>query len=246
MKAFIIAAGLGSRLRPFTKNLPKNLIKIGNKTILERQLEVFNSFDIKDINIIVGYKRNKFKNKKFRYFYNKDFNNNNILESLFCAKKAIKGNCLISYSDIIFKKNIVKKLIKSKASISILVDTDWKKIYRGRTQHPISQAENVYFDKNLILKNVGKNLKEKESNGEFIGMLKLNSEGVKIFKHYYKKAKSNFKKNNFYNAKTIKKAYLTDFFQYLISNKKKIKCILIKKNWMEIDTVQDYKRAKNF
>ena len=93
---------------------------------------------------------------------------------------------------------------------------------------------------------MGKNLKEKESNGEFIGMLKLNSEGVKIFKHYYKKAKSNFKKNNFYNDKTIKKAYLTDFFQYLISNKKKIKCILIKKNWMEIDTVQDYKRAKNF
>ena len=92
MKAFIIAAGLGSRLRPFTKNLPKNLVKIGNKTILDRQLEVLNSLNIKDINIIVGYKRNKFKNKKLKYFYNKDFSRNNILESLFCAKKAPRNN----------------------------------------------------------------------------------------------------------------------------------------------------------
>ena len=246
MKAFIIAAGLGSRLRPFTKNLPKNLVKIGNKTILDRQLEVLNSLNINDINLIVGYKRNKFENKKLKYFYNKEFKDNNILESLFCAKKSIKGNCLISYSDIIFRKNVVEKLMRSKSNISIVVDTEWKKNYKGRTQHPISQAENVFFNKKLILRNIGKNLKEKESNGEFIGMLKLNSKGAKIFQQYYRKAKSNFKKENFYNAKNIKKAYLTDFFQYLINSKIKIKCTLIKNNWMEIDTVQDYKKAKNF
>ena len=56
MKAFIIAAGLGSRLRPYTKNLPKCLVKIGNKTILDSQLEVYRSLNIKNINIIVGFK----------------------------------------------------------------------------------------------------------------------------------------------------------------------------------------------
>ena len=47
MKAFIIAAGLGSRLRPYTKNLPKCLVNIGNKTILDSQLEVYRSLNIK-------------------------------------------------------------------------------------------------------------------------------------------------------------------------------------------------------
>ena len=92
MKAFIIAAGLGSRLRPYTKNLPKCLVKIGTKTILDSQLEVFKSLDIKNINIIVGFKKNKFKKKEVNYFYNKDFKKNNILESLFYARKKISKN----------------------------------------------------------------------------------------------------------------------------------------------------------
>ncbi len=246
MKAFIIAAGLGSRLRPYTKNLPKCLVKIGNKTILDSQLEVYRSLNIKNINIIVGFKKNKFKNKEVNYIYNKNFKKNNILESLFCASKKINKKCIISYSDIIFKKSIVSKLMKSRSDVSILVDTNWKKIYRGRTDHPITQAEKISFNKNLILKEAGKNLEEKNTKGEFIGMLKLSKKGSKLFKLYYKKAKLDFKKKSFYNAKNFKQAYLTDFFNYLINKKIKIKCILIKNKWMEIDTTQDYKRAQNF
>jgi choline kinase len=245
MKAIIIAAGLGSRLRPYTKSLPKSLVKIGSKTILEWQLKVFNALKINNINLIIGYKKEKFKDKKLNFFLNKNFRNNNILESLFCAKKILKNDCIISYSDIIFETNIVKKLKSSKSDISILVDKNWKKIYKGRTKHPISQAENVYFNKKLDLKKVGKNLGEKESNGEFIGMLKLSKKGCGIFKRYYRIAKLNYKNKKFFNATSFKKAYLTDFFSYLLENNVKIKCVVIKNNWMEIDTVQDFKRAQN-
>tara|TARA_B100000965_G_scaffold403410_1_gene431414 strand:- start:522 stop:1265 length:744 start_codon:yes stop_codon:yes gene_type:complete len=246
MRAIIIAAGLGSRLKPFTNDLPKTLVKIGNTSILESQLKVFRSLNIKDINLITGYKREKFKEKKVKYFFNKEYKNNNILESLFCAKSKMNKTCLISYSDIIFKRNIVKKLLSSRNDISILVDTDWKKIYKGRTMHPPSQAENVIFDKNNILKKVGKNLSTKKSNGEFIGMVKISSLGCKLFKKYFKIAKIKFKKRKFYNAKSIKKAYLADFLNFLIEHKITIRCINIKRNWMEIDTVQDLKRAQKF
>lgn len=85
-----------------------------------------------------------------------------------------------------------------------------------------------------------------KSNAEFIGMIKLNSRGCELFKKYYKIAKKLFKNKKFYNAKNIQKAYLTDFFNFLIEREIKIRCIKIKNNWMEIDTVQDYKRAQNF
>ena len=246
MKAIIIAAGLGSRLKPYTNEIPKPLVKIGNKTILQSQLHIFNSLGIKDTYIIVGYKKEKFKYKKINYIYKVQFKKNNILESLFCASSEMNSECIISYSDIIFKKNVVKKLIKSKEDISILVDTNWKKIYKGRTLHPISQAENVSFDKNFFAKKTGKQLSEKQSDGEFIGMVKLNANGCKIFKKYYQIAKKKYKSKKFYNAKTFKKAYLTDFFNFLIHHKINIKCVNIKNNWMEIDTTQDYKIAQNF
>ena len=128
-KAIIIAAGLGSRLKPYTNNVPRTLLKINNKTILDRHLQIFKSLNVKNINMVVGYKKEKFQNEDLNYIENKSYKNNNILESLFYAKSLMKDNCLISYSDIIFKK-VVKKLLKSKNSISVLVDTNWKKIIK--------------------------------------------------------------------------------------------------------------------
>tara|TARA_B100001564_G_scaffold357958_1_gene375428 strand:- start:6300 stop:7043 length:744 start_codon:yes stop_codon:yes gene_type:complete len=246
MRAIIIAAGLGSRLKPYTNNLPKVLVRIGKTNILKSQLKVFRSLNIRDINLIVGHKKEKFEEKEIKYFFNKDYKTNNILESLFYARSKMNKTCLISYSDIIFKRKIVKKLLSSKNDISILVDTDWKKNYKGRTMHPISQAENVIFDKKRYLKKAGKHLNSKQSKGEFIGMLKINTRGCRLFKKYFNIGKFRFKNKKFYNAKSFKTAYLTDFFNFLIEHKITIRCINIKRNWMEIDTVQDLKKAENF
>ena len=87
INAIIIAAGKGMRLRPFTHDLPKSLLNIGDDTIIGSQIKNYKSFNIKKINIIVGYKKEKFKIKGAKYFKNKNYKNNNILESLFYAKK---------------------------------------------------------------------------------------------------------------------------------------------------------------
>ena len=148
------------------------------------------------------------------FFFNKDYKNNNILNSLFYAKEIIKDNILISYSDIIFKKKVIAKIIKSKANISILVDTRWQDSYKGRSLHPISEAEKVIMNKKKNLIQAGKDLNLKKVNGEFIGILKLNKNGCKIFKNYYNQAKQRFKNKAYFNAKSFKKAYITDFLNY--------------------------------
>ena len=55
-QAVICAAGEGSRLRPLTDHCPKPLIKVGNKTILEYQLDNISALGIKEVIIVVGYK----------------------------------------------------------------------------------------------------------------------------------------------------------------------------------------------
>ena len=59
MKAIIIAAGMGKRLKEATEDIPKCLLEINGKSILQSQLDVFRSLDIKDINIVKGYKAEK-------------------------------------------------------------------------------------------------------------------------------------------------------------------------------------------
>ena len=243
-KALIVAAGLGSRLKDHTENLPKCMLDFGGKTLLQRQIQAYNECGIKDITIIRGYKKDKINYKKLNYITNPDYKNNNILNSIFYAEKVINGNIIIAYSDILFDSSVVKRLSESDHDISVVVDIDWRGYYVDRKDHPLSEAENVIFDSNNQVLKIGKIATQKEEvHGEFIGMIKLNNRGTEIFKKHFYRVKKTYWGKPFQRAKIFQKAYLTDMIQELVDNGVKVHCVIIERGWKEIDTVEDYKKA---
>ena len=243
-KALIIAAGLGSRLKKHTENLPKCMLDFGGKTLLQRQLDAYKKCGIKDISLIRGYKKEKINYKGIKYFANTEYKNNNILNSIFYAEKIINGNIIISYSDILFDSSVVERTLNSDHDISVVVDIDWRGYYVGRKDHPISEAENVIFNSNNEVEKIGKiNTGNEEVHGEFIGMIKLSNRGTEIFKEHFHRLKKIYWNKPFQRAKTFQKAYLTDFIQELVDIGIKVHCVIIESGWKEIDTVEDYKKA---
>jgi len=243
-KALIIAAGLGSRLKKHTENLPKCMLDFGGKTLLQRQLESYKKNGIKDISLVRGYKKEKINYKDIKYFENNDYKNNNILNSIFYAEKIINGNIIISYSDILFDPSVVERTLKSDHDISVVVDIDWRGYYVGRKDHPISEAENVIFNSNNEVEKIGKiNTGKEEVHGEFIGMIKLSNRGTEIFKEHFHRLKKIYWNKPFQRAKIFQKAYLSDFIQELVDIGIKVHCVIIESGWKEIDTVEDYKKA---
>ncbi len=243
-KALIIAAGLGSRLKKHTENLPKCMLDFGGKTLLQRQLDAYKKCGVKDISLIRGYKKEKINYKGIKYFENTDYKNNNILNSIFYAEKFINGNIIISYSDILFDSSVVDRTLNSDHDISVVVDIDWRGYYVGRKDHPISEAENVIFNSNNEVEKIGKiNTGNEEVHGEFIGMIKLSNRGTEIFKEHFHRLKKIYWNKPFQRAKIFQKAYLTDFIQELVDIGIKVHCVIIESGWKEIDTVEDYKKA---
>ena len=243
-KALIIAAGLGSRLKKHTENLPKCMLDFGGKTLLQRQLDAYKKCGVKDISLIRGYKKEKINYKGIKYFENTDYKNNNILNSIFYAEKVINGNIIISYSDILFDTSVVERALNSDHDISVVVDIDWRGYYVGRKDHPISEAENVIFNSNNEVEKIGKiNTGNEEVHGEFIGMIKLSNRGTEIFKEHFHRLKKIYWNKPFQRAKIFQKAYLTDFIQELVDIGIKVHCVIIESGWKEIDTVEDYKKA---
>ena len=243
-KSLIVAAGLGSRLKDHTENTPKCMLDFGGKTLLQRQLFSYKECGIDDISLVRGYKKNKINYKGIKYFDNNEYKDNNILNSIFYAEEVINGNIIISYSDILFEPFIVQRTLDSDHDISVVVDVDWRDYYVDRKEHPLSEAENVTFNSNNEVVKIGKIATEKEEvHGEFIGMIKLNQRGSEIFKHHFHRVKKSFWNKPFQRAKIFQKAYLTDMIQELVDNDVKVHCVLIKRGWKEIDTVEDYKKA---
>ena len=244
VKSIIIAAGLGSRLKGYTEALPKCMLMFGEKTLLERQLEVYKDCGIKDISVVRGFKKEKINYKGLNYYDNTDYDNNNILNSLFYAEEAISGNVVISYSDILFDTSVVRRLLESNADISIVVDIDWRGYYIGRQDHPVEEAEKVIFDANNEVLKIGKVITTKQDvYGEFIGMLKLSPRGSEIIKLHFNRAKKIFWDKPFQRSKTFQKAYITDLIQDMVDLGVNVHCVIIEKGWKEIDTVEDYEKA---
>lgn len=240
----IIAAGLGSRLKKYTESLPKCMLDFAGKTLLQRQIEAFKINGLNKISVIRGFEKEKINYPDLTYFENKDYKTNNILNSLMYAEDALNGHVIVSYSDILFEKEVVERLLKSEHDISIVVDIDWRGYYINRKDHPINEAENVIFDANNNVVEIGKILTGKHDvHGEFIGMLKFSPRGSEIFKKHFHRAKDLYWNKPFQRAKTFQSAYITDIIQDMSDLGVPIHCVIIERGWKEIDTEEDYKNA---
>lgn len=243
-KVIVIAAGRGSRLKPHTDDLPKCMLQFGGKTLLQRQLEAYRACGLTDISVIRGYKKEKIDYEGLTYFENPDFEHNNILNSLFCAEAALDGHVVLSYSDILFERGVVERLLQAEHDIAIVVDIDWRGYYVDRKDHPVEEAENVIFDANNTVVEIGKILTAKHDvDGEFIGMMKLSPQGAEIFKRHFHRARALYWDRPFQRAVTFQKAYLTDLIQEMANLGVPVHCVTIERGWKEIDTEEDYRKA---
>lgn len=244
MKAIIVAAGPSSRLIPITNEKPKCLLEVGSKTILERALEALRKNGIEDIVIVRGYHSNLINFPNITYYQNPDFRKNNILRSLFYAEEEMTGDFIFSYSDIVYSKEIVHRLLQDKSDISLIVDLDWRQHYEGRHQHPISEAELVKVENDRVIR-IGKEVvTPEEAHGEFIGLAKFTRRGAEVMKAAYHRIAKECTTNPFQNAASLEKAYMTDMFQELVDTGSLVKNVDIKDGWVEIDTPQDLERAR--
>ena len=114
MKSLILAAGRGSRIPRISKTKPKCLIKINGKSILGRQIYLMRKNNIAKIAVVRGFKKNKIKFKKIKYFYNRNYKKNEQLDSLMTAKKFFNSDIIVTFSDIIYDEKILNILIQNK------------------------------------------------------------------------------------------------------------------------------------
>ena len=183
-----------------------------------------------------------------KYYYNPKYLETNILASLFYAEKEMRDGFIFSYSDILYRASVLRKLLRSKEDISLIVDTDWAQRYKGRTLHPTDEAELVVVEDGRIVK-ISKFMNPDIAHGEFIGLAKLTRKGAEILIRNYRRIGTNrwcgFKPHHrFQDAVSIEKAYLTDMLQELIDRGYAVHSVDISGGWLEIDTSQDLQIAR--
>ncbi len=233
MKAVILAAGMGTRIRPLTDDKPKTFLEIENVPLIIRSLDNLNAVGIREVIIVVGYMQDYFikrlgtsyKNLKISYIINKEYSKTGSMYSLSQTKGKISDNILLLESDLVYEKRALVSLIDSPEPNEILVAS------------LSGSGDEVYIcvnEKNELI-NLGKKIAEKyKAIGELVGISKLS---LDFLNKLYDKADQDYKREekNFHYEEVI----------FALSKTHPIKCKLLKDlTWIEIDNITDYNRAK--
>ena len=169
MKTVILAAGAGSRLKPLTDHMPKCLLKVGVKSILEMTIENLLATNNSEIIIVTGYLENKirefirerFRHLQITYIYNELYASTNNIYSLWLAKDEVLGNDMMMLdSDIVFDERIISKLQNS-----------GYKNYLALKRHEVHDEEiKVKTDAHGCVIEIGKEVDVSQAAGESIGI----------------------------------------------------------------------------
>jgi len=244
VRAIILAAGQGSRLRPLTDHKPKVMVEVEGRTILDYQIEGFKKNGIDDISVVTGYCSEAVRSKyPFVKYLNPNYAVTNMAYSLFCCREKLEGDVIISYGDIIYTDSVLKTIISSLHEISVAVDMDWEGYYRERFDDPYFDAESLIFNESLQLSSIGKgNPSKEEVMAQYIGLIKVNAKGSSTFCEMCDLMIEGNESIGW--GRPFNQAYMTDFLQEMINNEHRLQAVPIKRGWFEIDTLKDFNLVK--
>ena len=203
-------------------------------------LNTLNLLKITNHFLITGFKKEMLDSVDTNKIYNSNFKNSSQMDSINLALDYNDPSSLIIFSDIIFEKHLIERLIASKEDITFLIspiEKNYNNNYSDKIAAKyVSKKDGRFlttYKFNEVLK-IGKNLSEDVANFEYAGICYLSNKGIKILKDAYKDSRKNNLKTDFISV-----------FNYIIKKKlSKIFAIETLGGWIEIRDKESYLLAK--
>lgn len=179
MKAIILAAGRGSRMKDLTEERPKCLVELHGKALLDWQLEALHAAGMTEVAMVTGYKRELLADRALTEFHNARWAETNMVSSLACAQEWLQAEpCIVSYSDIFYSRMAVQSLMTCAASLAVTYDPNWLELWTQRFGDPLLDAETFRLTPEHTLTEIGnKPTSVGEVQGQYMGLLRFTPEG---------------------------------------------------------------------
>jgi L-glutamine-phosphate cytidylyltransferase len=180
MKAIILSAGQGRRLLPLTAEMPKCLLPIHGKTLLEWQIDALSECGVDQIVVVTGYHSEKVDEVLLRSYgrgrvktlYNSAYAVTDNMVSCWAARQEMKEDFIILNGDTLFEAAVLKRLLKS-SDQPVTVVVDHKDMYD-------TDDMKVEMDGARLVR-IGKTLAQDKAHGESIGMILFRGKGPLLF-----------------------------------------------------------------
>jgi len=245
MRAIILAAGQGSRLRPHTDDRPKCMVELLGKPLLHRQLDVMKSAGITDIVVVGGYRADRLDLQGAKQVHNARYAETNMVSTLFCAESFMSDDqdLLISYADIVYEQRVLTTVLECGAPLCVAVDRQWRRFWQARMDDPLSDAETLKLQDGSRIVELGRKPRSYDDiQGQYMGLMKVRADHVSALRQVY----HSMDQQAMYDGKDFDNMYMTGFLQHLIDRGWEARAAFTDNGWLEVDTVADLAQYHRF
>jgi choline kinase len=175
MRAIVLAAGRGGRLKGVTGALPKCLASIGSATLLERQLSTLRACGINAVTVVAGYRASDVRRAcgpGVGLVHNARFASTNSLYSLWLARDLIVDGFVVLNSDVLFSRQLLEDLLTARYEDALLVSA------RGAVEY--SDEEMKVRMRGGRIDAISKDIDSADADGENIGIGKFGPSGAAV------------------------------------------------------------------
>jgi L-glutamine-phosphate cytidylyltransferase len=227
MRAIILAAGLGSRLLPLSEKVPKCLLDLQGKTVLERQLDLLDWCGVDDIKIVVGHCGDAVREAiggRAGYIEYPNFSRTNNLHTLQYCGDLLTTDVVVLFADVLVDCEAFVRCLRSPFDFALLVDS------LGRRKDTMRIRMN-----NHLITDLGGHVKVEECDGNFTGIAKFSTEGARELRSELDRT---------VQETGFEGSYYTQAIARLASAGKRINPVDVgDAEWFEIDSLKDYQQA---
>lgn len=238
MRAILLAAGEGTRLRPHTLTRPKCMVELGGAPLLSHQLAALAAAGVYDVTIVTGYRAEKIVALGYPTIHNPRYAQTNMVASLMCAAPLLDGgdDVLVAYADLVYERRVVEALLDCKAPLATTVDRAWRRLWELRLEDPLDDAETLRLDPRSHVLELGKKPGSvDEIEGQYMGLTKLRRDFAPEVVERYRRLDP----DAIYDGKSLENLYMTSFLQHLIDSGCPLQAVLVEGGWLEVDSVDD-------
>ena len=235
MKAIILAAGTASRLRPLTLHTPKSLLKVGERTLLQRSMDALVANGIREFCIVTGYLHEMIEDFvrqtygdsiSVTFIYNEVYETTNNIYSLWLARLEAEGQEVLLDSDLLYDGQIVGRIL-----------TDGHDNVLTLIRHELGEEEmKVVMNDEGAITEISKTCNPAQAAGESLGIERMGKAyTTALYKELEVMMNEEHLENTFYElaflrliakGSTFSVLDVTDLFS------------------CELDTVEDFENAK--
>lgn len=241
-RAVVLAASRGSELAALTDRVPKVMLPIGGKPLLQRLVDELKRQRVNDITVVAGYKSEAIDVPGVQVIVNSDFAATGELASLACATPGFGDDMVVLYGDLLFRSYILRDLLDSPEDLTVVVDSAFDATAKsgGQDYAFCSHADDrSVLDQEVTLEHIGDDAGWRAGGpqGRWIGMLRVRGRGRAALAA----ALAELGTRADFGA-----LGMPDLLNHLVERGERVRVQYVNGHWLDVNSLHDLERAGLF